>query len=133
MHFFGKLRKAWLTGAARPCQTVNAVAAARRQRSDSKFRALWRGTKALTQLRKRRATRPLRAPGTAPNPKRRTPHPRMALRTVVLALLCLTPNARMSKAHKKSKELKEKEKLAEQKRIVERLYYAPYKLSLIHI
>ena len=51
----------------------------------------------------------------------------MALRTVVLALLCLTPNARMSKAHKKSKELKEKEKLAEQKRIVERLYYAPYK------
>ena len=27
----------------------------------------------------------------------------------------------------KSKELKEKEKLAEQKRIVERLYYAPYK------
>ena len=47
----------------------------------------------------------------------------MALRLIILASLCLTPNARMSKAHKKSKELKEKEKLAEQKRIVERLYY----------
>ena len=40
----------------------------------------------------------------------------MTLRLIVLAALCLTPTARMSKAHKKSKRDQEKEKLAEQKR-----------------
>ena len=51
----------------------------------------------------------------------------MPLRLIILAALCATTQARMSKAHKKSKRDQEKEKLAEQKRIVERLYYAPYK------
>ena len=40
----------------------------------------------------------------------------MALRLMILASLCATPHARMSKAHKKSKRDQEKEKLAEQKR-----------------
>ena len=40
----------------------------------------------------------------------------MALRYIVLASLCATAQARMSKAHKKSKRDQEKEKLAEQKR-----------------
>jgi len=39
----------------------------------------------------------------------------MALRLIILAALCATPHARMSKAHKKSKRDQEKEKLAEQK------------------
>ena len=76
MHFFGKLRKAWLTGAARPCQTVNAVAAARRQRSDSKFRALWRGTKALTQLRAAQSNSFIARQGPRPPPKKKDPAPK---------------------------------------------------------
>ena len=40
----------------------------------------------------------------------------MALRLMILASLCATPTARMSKARKKSKRDQEKEKLAEQKR-----------------
>ena len=40
----------------------------------------------------------------------------MALRLIILASLCATTQARMSKAHKKSKRGQEKEKLAEQKR-----------------
>ena len=38
----------------------------------------------------------------------------MALRLMILASLCATPHARMSKAHKKSKRDQEKEKLAEE-------------------
>ena len=48
--------------------------------------------------------------------QRATAKAMMALRLMILASLCVTPHARMSKAHKKSKRDQEKEKLAEQKR-----------------
>lgn len=49
------------------------------------------------------------------------------LRASVLVVALTAVTGRMSKNHKQHKRDQDKEKLAEQKRVVERLYYAPYK------